>query len=284
MSNLIPNTPEWEAMRKEKIGASDAPVIMGVSPYDTPYSLWQKKLDLLPQTQMTFPMERGHNLEPLAREQIELSLGKSLPPQVKFHDSLPWMMATLDGLSPDGKTLIEIKCPGEKDHQQALSGQIPDKYYPQLQHQLEVCQLEKGYYFSYDGKAGVLIEFFRDDKYIKKLITIEKEFYICMQDLNPPELTDRDFVQIDNPEWFMLASKWKQLNSQLSALESEEKKLRESLISLCGNQSSTGGGVKVTRFLRKGSVDYGKIPQLTGVDLEKFRKKPVECWKIMGNR
>lgn len=280
MSNLIPNTPEWETMRKDKIGASDAPIIMGISPYDTPYSLWQRKLDLLAPTPMTRPMERGHELEPLAREQTEQQLGLSLRPQVKFHETLPWMMATLDGLSEDEKTLVEIKCPGAVDHQTALSGQIPDKYFPQLQHQLEVCQLEKGFYFSYDGKAGVMIEFYRDDKYIKKLITVEKEFYTCMQDLTPPELTDRDFVDMENPEWFILASKWKQINSQLSALENEEKQLRESLISLCGNQSSKGGGVKVTRFLRKGSVDYGKIPQLKGLDIERFRKKPIECWKI----
>lgn len=280
MSNLIPNTPEWEAMRKEKIGASDAPIIMGISPYDTPYSLWQKKLDLLPQTQMSKPMERGHTLEPLAREQISQQIGVALDPQVRFHSSIPWMMATLDGLSPDEKTLVEIKCPGETDHGMALSGKIPEKYVPQLQHQLEVCELEKGYYFSYDGKAGVMIEFYRDDKYIKKLITVEKEFYICMQDLTPPELTDRDYVEIENPQWFELATRWKQVSSQLEILEREQKKLRENLISLSGNQSSKGGGVKVARFLRKGLVDYGKIPQLVGIDLEKYRKKPVECWKI----
>ncbi len=147
MSSLIPNTPEWEQMRKEKIGASDAPVLMGISPYDTPYSLWQKKLDLIPQTTMTRPMERGYTLEPLAREQVEQQIGQSLRPRVKFHDSIPWMMATLDGLSEDEKTLVEIKCPGATDHQTALSGHIPEKYFPQVQHQLEVCQIEKGYYF-----------------------------------------------------------------------------------------------------------------------------------------
>jgi len=280
MASLVPNTKEWEEMRKEKIGASDAPIIMGVSPYDTPYSLWQKKLDLIPQTQLTRPMERGHNLEPRARAQVEERLGQTLFPQVKFHDSMPWMMATLDGLSEDKQTLVEIKCPGEKDHQTALAGKIPDKYYPQVQHQLEVCQLEKGYYFSFDGQAGVLLEFYRDDKYIKKLVKIEKEFYTCLQDLNPPALTEKDFQMVNSPEWEQLATQWKRINSQLNSLEKEEKRLRDSLISLASNQNSLGGGVKVTRFLRKGSVDYEKIPQLQGLDLERFRKKPVECWKI----
>ena len=186
MSNLIPNTPEWEAMRKDKIGASDAPIIMGVSPFDTPYSLWQKKLNLLPPTELSSAMARGHDLEPIALGEVQDRLGVAVKPQVKFHPQLPWMMASLDGLSDDGQTLVEVKCPGQVDHKTAQEGNIPDKYIPQLQHQLEVCELEKGYYFSYDGKAGVLVEFFRDDKYIKKLITVEKEFFICMQDLTPP--------------------------------------------------------------------------------------------------
>lgn len=283
MASMIPNTPEWEMMRKDKIGASDAPVIMGVSPYATPYQLWQKKLGLVEETQ-TFAMARGHELEPKAREEAEKLTGLLFQPQVKFHNEHPWMMATLDGIDLDEKTILEIKCPGAEDHGKALQGQIPDKYFPQLQHQLEVCEIEKGFYFSFDGKAGVLLEFYRDDKYIKKLISIEKEFYLCMQDMNPPALTERDYQTIESPEWGKLASQWREINSQLSALEKEEKRLREGLISLCGSQNSAGAGVKVARFLRKGLVDYGKVPQLQGIDLEKYRKKPVECWKITESR
>jgi putative phage-type endonuclease len=124
---LIPNTPEWLEARKEYIGASDAPVIMGVSPYSTPYQLWQKKLGLLEETQ-TFAMARGHSLESQARAQVEERLGILLTPKVKTHSSLNWMMATLDGLSADGKTLVEIKCPAIADHMEALQGRIPLRY------------------------------------------------------------------------------------------------------------------------------------------------------------
>jgi putative phage-type endonuclease len=282
MSALVPNTPEWEKMRKEKIGASDAPILMGVSPYDTPYSLWQKKLDLLPDTQgWTKHLDRGHDLEPLAREQISQRLGVALAPQVMFHSSIPWMMATLDGLSPDKKTLVEIKCPGEVDHQKALEGKIPEKYFPQIQHQLEVCELEKGYYFSYDGQQGVLIEFYRDDKYIKKLINIEKEFMVCLDNLEAPPLTDRDYKPMESLEWSSLASHYRNLSATLARLEKEQKEIKEKLISMCNGQSSAGAGVKVSKCLRKGSVDYAKIPQLAGINLEPFRKNTVEFWKVL---
>lgn len=281
MANFLPNTKEWEKMRQEMVGASDAPIIMGVSPYETAYQLWQRKLDLVPPKQSTYAMNRGHELEPVARDQAQQRLGCELSAQVKFHPSIPWMMATVDGISPDSQTLVEIKCPGAIDQRTALEGHIPEKYIPQLQHQLEVCELEKGFYFSFDGQEGVMLEFYRDDKYIKKLVSIEKEFYSCMQDLTPPALTNRDFYQIDCPEWDQVALRWKQINSQLTALEQEEKKLREWFIQRCCNQSSSGGGVNVTRFVRKGSIDYAKIPQLKGVEVEKYRKKSVEVWKII---
>lgn len=283
MSSLAftPNTSEWEKMRKDKIGASDAPVIMGISPFETPFQLWQRKVALKEDKKSTFAMERGHTLEPQARAQVEQVLGIELFPIAKLHPNYDWMLATLDGLSKDGKTLLEIKCPGAEDHAIAQEGRVPEKYYPQIQHQLEVCQLEKGYYFSYNGKEGVLVEFYRDDKYIKKLILIEEEFYSWMQDLTPPPLTDRDYQTIENPEWLDAASQWKQVSAQLSSLEKEEERLRQQLISLCQNQSSIGGGLRVSRILRKGSIDYAKVPQLQGINLEKYRKKPVECWKIV---
>jgi hypothetical protein len=34
------------------------------------------------------------------------------------------------------------------------------------------------------------------------------------------------------------------------------------------------------RSLRRGSIDYSRIPELRGVDLEPYRKKPVEVVRI----
>src|SRR5271170_7079883 len=142
---LVQNTPEWEEMRKTKVGASDAPVIMEVSPYKTPYQLWQEKLSLATSKQ-NYAMQRGHEMEPMARAAFEELTGLMVTPMVKFHPLHAWMMASLDGVDVSGQNIAEIKCAGKEDHEIALSGQIPEKYFPQLQHQLEVCQLEMAYY------------------------------------------------------------------------------------------------------------------------------------------
>lgn len=54
---------EWLKARKDGIGASDVATIVGLNPYDTPYSLWRRKLGLDPAKEETLPMKLGHLLE-----------------------------------------------------------------------------------------------------------------------------------------------------------------------------------------------------------------------------
>lgn len=280
MSALTQNTPEWEQARKDKVGASDAPIIMEVSPYKTPYQLWQEKLSLI-EPRQNFAMARGHYLEPKALELVEQKTGLLLRPMVKFHAELTWMMASLDAIDVEEKTIVEIKSPGKEDHNQAVSGQIPQKYFPQLQHQMEVCQVDHAFYFSFDGVDGVLLKIERDDKYIKNLISKEKEFWECIQELTAPALLDRDYQPKSDEQWLNAACEWIAIQKQMESLQQKEESLRGQLISLSQNQNSAGGGVRVSKLTRKGNVDYKKIPELKVVNLDDYRKDPVEYWKIV---
>ena len=62
--------------------------------------------------------------------------------------------------------------------------------------------------------------------------------------------------------------------------EREEEILKQRLIDMSGGKSCRGSGVQVSRYIRKGTVDYGAIPELQGLDLEEYRKKPIEAWRI----
>jgi hypothetical protein len=46
---------------------------------------------------------------------------------------------------------------------------------------------------------------------------------------------------------------------------------KEQLTALARHPSESGFGVQVTRYWKKGAVDYKRIPELTGADLEKYR-------------
>ncbi|WP_308006141.1 YqaJ viral recombinase family protein, partial [uncultured Porphyromonas sp.] len=54
------NREDWLESRTEGIGASDIATIVGLNPYETPYSLWRRKLGLDPAKEETLPMKLGH--------------------------------------------------------------------------------------------------------------------------------------------------------------------------------------------------------------------------------
>jgi putative phage-type endonuclease len=75
MATIIPHdqgTQEWQEWRKTGLGGSDAPVIMGVSPWNTPYKLWAERCGLLAPRRSNSAMDRGNALEPKIRAQYEL--------------------------------------------------------------------------------------------------------------------------------------------------------------------------------------------------------------------
>jgi len=81
-----------------------------------------------------------------------------MEPLCLVHQEFEWMRASLDGLSFDGSTLVEIKCPlSLRDRAAAQEGRIPSQYYAQLQHQLEVSGAQQAHYWSFHGTDGILI-------------------------------------------------------------------------------------------------------------------------------
>ena len=183
---LQPGSDEWLSYRSNKIGASDAPIIMGVSPWKSPRKLYEEKLGLSV-NETTYPMRRGTAMEEPARKQFMEDNWIIVEPKLMEHPKYEWMIATMDGISEDHSCAVEIKCPGKKDHQTAVDGQIPEKYVPQLQHQMEVCGLDWIFYYSFDGKDGVTLKCHRDQQYIDLLLSMELKFWVCMQTFMPPD-------------------------------------------------------------------------------------------------
>ena len=47
--------------------------------------------------------------------------------------------------------------------------------------------------------------------------------------------------------------------------------LKQRLLTLAEDRSEQGGGVAVWRYWKAGAIDYKKVPELAGVDLERYR-------------
>lgn len=263
----------WLSLRK--IGSSDAPAIMGVSSYDTPYSLYIKKITKM-ETPDNFAMRRGREREEPARKEFERMTGLIMPAKNNVQSQqYEFMTANFDGMNFEGTELVEIKNVKKEYHQMALNGKVPDEYWPQVQHQLVVAELDRMRYFSYHDVSGAIVHVHRDEAYIKELIEAERIFWDCLQNQTPPPMCDRDYRQRDDKEWEKVAERWKQAQEELKKVEEEEAELRAQLISLAQGQNAKGCGVSYQRVPEKGRVDYRNIPELKLIDLDIYRKAPI---------
>ncbi len=278
---LEQRTDAWVKFRKNMIGASDAPIIMGESPWKTPYQLWLEKMDQGGDPfETNYAMERGNRLEDIAIESFNRKMGLAMKPKVVISENIPWMMASLDGITPCRKFILEVKCPGNEDHALAIAGHIPQKYYAQVQHQLAVTDLNMAYYYSFDGEDGVVVHVNRDDEYIDKMRVEENKFYRCMVDFIAPPLCDKDYVHKNDLAWVEVVKKYQEVSQQAKIYANEEEKYKNMLIAMSNNRNCKGGGIKLTRVGRKGTVDYSKIPELEDIDLEEYRKPGSYYWTV----
>lgn len=291
MNEIKQNTPEWLSLRKKFIGASDAPIIVGVSPWTNNIELWQQKIGLSGEKDLSIAMEKGNLVEPMALQQFEFETGIAMKPRVVFHSDIDYLMASLDGLSDDLTSALEIKAAGEVDHQTAIEGNIPEKYMPQLQHQLEVTGLSSINYYSVFAEWSATLNSYvikdtrhivvdRDSVYIKEILEQEQIFRDCVVNYKIPELVKKHFLPIKNKRWNELAVKMFEFDDEIARLEAMKKTHREELLMISQGQQCIGGGVMLQKVVSKGSIQYKEIPELANVDIEKFRKSDVVSWRF----
>lgn len=279
--DLEQGSQEWLAFRQEHIGSSDAPIIDGRSPWKTPYQLYQEKLGIVKPGPENEAMRRGKALEADARLALGAFLGVTLTPAVIQSRNIPWMISSLDGMSPDGRVVCEIKCPGEDDHSLARKGLIPEKYVPQLQHILMTMDtVDKIHYWSWRHEQGICLEFTRDVGLEQDLLVKEQDFWDCLQNFQEPELTYRDFTPRDDHDWRVHAEQYLDACEKAKEWSDKQETARRKLLALAGNENCVGSGLRVSKTFRRGSVSYNEIPELIGVDLETYRKGITEVWRI----
>jgi len=268
------NTESWEEWRSKGLGSSDAPIIMGVSPWMTPFGLWELKTKRRKPKENNWAMDRGNQLEPKARAHYQLLSDLDMPARLAEHKLYNFLRASLDGFnSIGGGRILEIKCPGREDHAKALAGKIPEKYIWQLVHQLAVADAEVVDYFSFDGERGIIVPFHRDQKLEKTLIQKEQAFWELIQTDTPPELGDRDFKLLTGKKEKELFTQYKKLKLAADASAAALESVRKEIIEQIEDPRVICADVQLIKSERKGSVDYSKIPELKKVDLEQYRKK-----------
>jgi len=280
--NVEQGSPEWLAWRKTVITATDASIIMGNNPWETPYTCWQRKLGLIGEKESNEAMERGKRLEPEARHRFSVNHRLVLLPAVVESTEFDFLGASLDGISSMGGSILEIKCGGSKLNEMAAKGEIPAYYQDQMQHQLLVTGADKCYYYCYDGTDGICIEVFPDPDFKTKFLPKAREFWRCVAFNEPPALQDSDYKDMSGESnWNFHSSEYRKVKEMIEELEKVKETHRKELIKICGGQSSLGNGIKVMKTDVRGRVDYDAIPELKVIDIDKYRKASTTTWEIL---
>lgn len=270
MINLIQGGESWKQFRKGKIGASMAGTILGVNFYETPLQLWNRLLEEIEVQDNPF-MKRGRELEPKAREWLN-NRGFEFKPVVVQHDKYNWMVASLDGF--DGEMVCEIKCPSK------ILSEISEDHYAQVQHQLAVTGVHEAIYLQFDGENGIMISVTKNEDYIADLIEKERVFYDCLVNFRPPAATERDVLHINSEKDVVRFTNLKNLDAHIKMLEKEFAALKKEVIADITHPIVECTGIRLTKIMRKGSVDYDVVPELQGVNLDKYRKSAIESWRL----
>lgn len=84
----------------------------------------------------------------------------------------------------------------------------------------------------------------------------------------------------DDLQWRNAASRYRAARLKLDRATQEEQYARAELEKLATARRTYGCGTEVLRSFRRGSVDYSRVPELRNVDLEPYRRKPVEVVRI----
>lgn len=149
---------EWLRQRSQYIGGSESGCVIGVNPYEPYYKIIIKKLITVPFLNFA-NVYMGNKYEDVAvmlyeyLKNVRIDSYGFLP-----HNTIPFIGASPDGITNSYKfdnvhrtnkngRLVEIKCAVSRKINMNLNAKIldivPKYYYPQIQQQMETCDLDE---------------------------------------------------------------------------------------------------------------------------------------------
>ncbi|MBK9160410.1 MAG: YqaJ viral recombinase family protein [Nitrosomonadales bacterium] len=276
LMKMVQGSPEWHAHRAQYRNASETAAVCGASPWMTPYELWLVKTGRKV-VEENAAMRHGTQMEPAARAAFEEVSGLIMQPQVVV-DGL--YSASLDGITLGGDTLLEIKCPFKgavsELWQSVKSGTVPEHYQLQVQHQLMVTGARQAYLWVYDGNVGIKNLIQPDEIIFARIRECWELFQPFLDGDTPPPLTDQDTCIRTDHKWQTAAEEYRGWKSVADEASAKADAAKAKLVELTKHSRESGFGVAVTRYWKAGNVDYKKVVELQGVDLEQYRGKMRE--------
>jgi len=275
----------WHLARSKGIGGSEVPVVLGLSPYKTPYELWAEKTGkVVPEDISGLPhIKRGHMAETACRMLVERDLATSFKPKTWQIEGTPFRCSD-DGYSLDREELLEIKAMGKAAHEATRDEKIiPEHYRVQCQWNLMVSGAKLCRFISYrpeeNERAEIMV--YPDPKEWEVLKEAALKFWALVQSDTPPPLSDRDYKVVRDGgfkdlslQYANLKAMAEQLSNQIAEVEAKLKAFDPDARALKNEY------VRIVRSTRLGSVDYKSAFKEHKIDTEKYRGKPTQVCTI----
>lgn len=282
VKGLIQSTPEWHLWRKGKLSASKSSVILGLSIYQTPFELFEEELGLREPKPSSPHMQRGLDVEDESRDWLYIATGIKFTPACWEHVN-PLYISSLDGISEDEKNIVEIKNNNKEYHEMARSGNIVPMHLCQMQHHMFITGLDECLYLSWRKDDPILVTVKRDSVFIVDMIVKEMEFKRMCDDLVPPPLTDRDYVDMSGDfELGCLAAEYRVKNIMYKAHEKDLDEIKTKIKEITGNRNAKCNGMKITKYPTRAIIDYDKLiaDHCLEFDLKKYTKPTTYAYRI----
>jgi len=274
--NLEQGSDEWKQERLKYVTASQVPVLLDLSPYQTTLGLFEEKVlgqepPITTTQQILF--DRGHKAEAIGRQWVKDNLGLDFKPAVVVSTEVLDLLASLDGFIENDKIIFEAKYMGAKTLLDVKAGKIPEHHKYQVQAQLLATGADHCIYFAMDGKDSAWIRIFPDTKCMEEIKKSITKFMNCVRKGEAPEPSERDFHSPEDARFNQLFN----LKLQMEKTKEEFDQLKEKLATEYSHfKRIRTSGITMIRTLRKGVVNYSKVPELKGLDLEQYRGKSSE--------
>jgi len=279
--HLRQGSEKWLDWRKEHVTATDSAKIMGKNPWSSALDCYNEKVEGKT-TFINAAMQRGMDLEPIARDLLIQTYGINLKPKVFESIESPFIGVSLDAISDDNKTLYEIKVVGENTMKRALKGEIDTMYIIQCHKHMLVMGLDYMHmFFYYTDFLTHLVKIERDEKLIKDIIKADTKFYNeNLLPRIPPEKYGEEYERVYNENVNDLAISWLHISNKIKKLKKEEEQMKNTIFDLVGdgNFLFPEAKIRMNRIVKKGNVNWKVLQKeykIEDEEVEKFRGEDI---------
>lgn len=240
----------WLQLREGFYNASEAPIVCGLSKYKKRDAFLLEKLTGAKEETDDFKQKlfaAGHLAEALARPIAEVEAGCSLDPVVFTRGKL---LASLDGYNESASIVFEHKLLNKTNSEIEEIQDLPDQYWPQVEHQMIVSGAKRCLFVVSDGSGREGKYFFiwyeskraRRNQVIAAWMQFEKDLENADVDL----LRKKQIIESNDEKLLELSDRILAAELILDNQKARVDELKAEFKKLVGDQATRAGSITIS--------------------------------------